>query len=121
MNCPNCGNELGENETVCPNCGTNVNETQKPAQQTAVQPTKSNKLALVGFILSFFSSIVGLILSAIGLKKCKEGYDKKNLAIAGIVISAVKIALYFILGIALAGTLAAFFSQLINSASVAML
>lgn len=51
-----------------------------------------NTLALVGFILSFFISVVGLILSIIGLIQINgaNGMQKgKGLAIAGIIIGAI--------------------------------
>ena len=79
-----------------------------------------NKLAIAGFILSFcgpLAALVGLILSAIGLKKCKEGYEQKGLAIAGIIISSLELVVCFIVLIALGGTLAALFSQLAGSAA----
>lgn len=107
MNCPNCGTELGENDTYCPSCGTSVSAPQKPAQQTAVQPTEKNTLAIAGFILAFFAPLIGLILSAIGLKRCKMGYDHKGLAIAGVVISAVSMLIYLIIFIVYIGAIMA--------------
>ena len=80
-----------------------------------------NKLAIAGFILSFFgplAALVGLILSAIGLKKCKEGYEQKGLAIAGVVISALSIALYFIIGIAAGGAIIAALGQLFGESAM---
>lgn len=55
-------------------------------------PPKMNTLALVGFILSFFISIVGLILCIIGLNQINSARGMqtgKGLAIAGIVIGAI--------------------------------
>ena len=54
---------------------------------------KSNTIAIVGFILSFFIAIPALICSIIGLKKSKELNNGKGFSIAGIIISSVKIAL----------------------------
>lgn len=66
-----------------------------PVQPQPVAPTpiekKTNGFAIAGFIFSFISSIIGLILSIIGLKKSKQCNSGKGLAIAGIVISVVKI------------------------------
>lgn len=56
----------------------NVNKTQ-------------NTFAIVGFILSFFIAIAGLIVSIIGLKKSKEFNNGKGLSIAGIIISSLSI------------------------------
>ena len=61
----------------------------------------SNIIAIVGFILSFFIGIAGLICSIIGLIKSKELKDGKAFSIAGIIISSLRIVLtifIFILG-----------------------
>ena len=63
---------------------------------------KTNILAIVGFILSFFISIPGLICSILGLVKLKEYNNGKGLSIAGIIISVLRFILIiavFILGI----------------------
>ncbi|WP_241519589.1 DUF4854 domain-containing protein [Bifidobacterium callitrichidarum] len=60
-----------------------------------------NGLAIAGFICSFFVSLVGLILSIIGLNQIKkQGGKGKGFAIAGIVISAASLVLSAILVIA---------------------
>ena len=53
-----------------------------------------NIICLIGFILSLFLSIPGFIVSALGLKQL-EIYDEKGkgLAIAGLIISSIKIAI----------------------------
>lgn len=66
---------------------------------------KKNTIGLIGFILSILSiftcgitSVIGLILSIVGLnesKKCNN--DKKGLSIAGIVISSVMLLILFLL------------------------
>ena len=61
----------------------------------------SNVIAIIGFILSFFIGLAGLICSIIGLVKSKELKDGKAFSIAGIIISSLRIALtifIFILG-----------------------
>ena len=58
-----------------------------PGQQPA-QPTESNTLALVGFILSFLVPLAGLIVSILGYRKSKQlNNNGKGLALGGIVIS----------------------------------
>ena len=67
---------------------------------------KKNNQAIAGFVCSLcgiltcgISSIVGLVLSIIGLKKSKElNNDGKGLSIAGIIVSVV----YFVAIIVLA-------------------
>ena len=71
--------------------------TYAPPQQNyyvpPAQPKKTeNTIAIVGFILSFLVPIAGLICSIIGFNNTKKGGDNKGLAIAGIVISAVSLA-----------------------------
>lgn len=77
-------------------------QTAQPAQPQ--QPAKNegtNSLAVVGFILSFFFALAGLICSIIGLRQCKQYKDNngRGLAIAGIVISSISLFLSFIVGI----------------------
>lgn len=69
-----------------------------PQQYNAQQPAaKTNTLAVVGFILSFFFALPGLICSIMGLKQCNQTHEGgKGLAIAGIVLSAVSMFIYFI-------------------------
>jgi hypothetical protein len=65
----------------------------------------SNTMALVGFVMSFFNCIVGLILSIIGMSQIKKtGEPGKGFALAGIIISSVSLVfttifliIYFIL------------------------
>ena len=82
------------------------------AASAPVQPM-SNTLATVGFILSFFFSVIGLIVCIMGLKRSKEpayAGNGKTLAIAGIIISSIGTVFYVIylciiiagLGVALA-------------------
>ena len=52
---------------------------------------KTNNYAIIGFVLSFFVAIAGLIVSIIGLKKSKELNSGKGLSIAGIIISIINI------------------------------
>lgn len=58
---------------------------------------KTNILAILGFIFSFLFSLVGLILSILGLKKSKEINSGKRLSIAGIIISTCEIILSILL------------------------
>jgi hypothetical protein len=65
---------------------------QQPYGQPPYVQPKMNTLALVGFILSFFLSIVGLILCIVGLNQINSANGTqtgKGLAIAGIVIGAI--------------------------------
>ncbi|MDE7168051.1 MAG: zinc-ribbon domain-containing protein [Clostridia bacterium] len=98
MYCKNCGKEVNENAVICPNCGVPTDNYTK----SAAAPEQKNTLALVGFILSFFVTIAGLVISIIAYKNAKKpeyNGDGKNFALAGIIISAVSLGLSLILGI----------------------
>ena len=49
-------------------------------------------MAIFGFVASFFMGLVGIILSAISLKKYKNQEEQKNkgLAVAGLVLSIIR-------------------------------
>lgn len=114
MFCRNCGNKLDENAQFCPACGTKVVEDSQsnpfssganyggtpntpPYYQQPVTPT-NNVLAIVGFILSFFMPIAGIICSVIAYKNSANyGVQYKGLAMAGIIISACEIFLIFVI------------------------
>lgn len=84
--CKNCSVQYDTVEGMyCPNCGTLNNNIQAPSNQT-------NGFCIAGLILSFFSSILGLIFSLIGLNKIKKTQEQgKGIAIAGIIISVIKL------------------------------
>lgn len=123
--CPNCGNDLGDTHgSFCIACGKPLEEPKTwenaedrsqtearydaPSQpQVRYVERKTNGLAIAGFITSFFTMLVGLILSWIALSQIKDNPDQegRGLAIAGIIISAVKLV-FLILMIVLAVVLA---------------
>jgi hypothetical protein len=54
----------------------------------------TNTMALVGFVMSFFNGLVGLILLIIGMSQIKKtGEPGKGYALAGIIISSVSMLL----------------------------
>lgn len=96
MFCPKCGKDIRDDSVVCPYCGTQVG---MPVQQ---QPTRSNTVAIVGFVFAFLIPLVGLICSIIGVNNAKNcGGSGKGLAIAGIIISIVMMILYSVIGTAI--------------------
>lgn len=56
-------------------------------QPAAEDPGKT--LGIVGLILSFFTAIVGLIISAVALNKSKKAGFKNTPALVGIIIGAL--------------------------------
>lgn len=136
MFCKYCGSAVDENATFCPKCGKNLRESAPPPSapynnqpynqnnygnqpgynqnnQYPRPATKENPLALVGFIFSFFIALVGLICSILGYRKAvNEGAEYKNLALAGIIISAVSMAIAFIWGFCIG------FNEALNTTSI---
>ena len=116
MYCKNCGNQIDDNAVVCPHCGigTGNNNAVYAQPQQAQQHKSQNTLAVVGFILSFFFALIGLIISCVALSKAKKEYngDGKGFAIAGIVIGALETVIYIIVIAAFYGTLFANLSQM---------
>lgn len=89
MFCPKCGKEIMDEAVICPHCGC---ATRIGAPH--VEEQKTNIFALVGFILSFFFALAGLILSIIGYKKAPEYNNSgKGFALAGIIISSVSMVI----------------------------
>lgn len=85
--CKACGKSIPKSSFYCPLC--NKIADTAPAPVTA----ETNGMALAGFILSFFVPILGLIFGIIGLNKANNGADRRGLALAAIIISAISMAL----------------------------
>ena len=85
MFCPNCGSQIDPDLATCPNCGA-------PLESNAGTRGESNVIAIIGLVLSFFSPIIGLVLSIIGLRHAQKSGVNRGVAIAGIVISALLFA-----------------------------
>lgn len=84
MYCNNCGSQIDDKAVVCPKCGVPVQGTK------SVQSEKTNTMAIVGFVFSFFVSIVGLICSIMARKQCRKTREQgMGLATAGMIISIV--------------------------------
>lgn len=103
----NCGREVSDNAVWCPHCGVQLKEIRN-----SNGTSDENAIAVVGFVFSFLIALVGLVCSIIGYRKSvNEGAPYKGLALAGIVISIVSMALGFIImvvyGVAFAAALSA--------------
>ena len=110
--CAHCGAEIDNEAVICIKCGRTVDGALSHSSPS----DNWNVLAIVGFALSFFSTIVGLILSIIGYKQAKASGEKgKELALAGIIISSVSIALVLIIVIVEIGMFAALWSTIIQN------
>lgn len=124
MFCKNCGKEIDDNAVVCPNCGVATEKMNETAAAATNQPLKTNVMAIIGFVLSLLSGvftyipnvgtyisgiawIAALVLCILGIKKAKEGYNLKGLAIAGLVLCLVDVVLIIIGIVLVLGLLAA--------------
>jgi len=110
MFCTKCGQEINENAIICPHCGVATDKymvTANPSQNTE---SKLNGLALAGMICAIVGiiggdylfcipSIVGLILSIVGMVKVKEFKSGYGFALAGIIVGAVGLLIWLIVWI----------------------
>lgn len=116
MNCPKCGTILADGSPFCSSCGTQLAGApqqgqmmpgQFPGQNPYGMPPppmpgygvgpygepvmpRTSGMAIAGFVLSFFCSLLGLIFSIIGYNECKKSNGTvtgEGLALAGIIIS----------------------------------
>ena len=114
--CEHCGVEIAEEAAICTNCGCATNNQVNAPQD------KWNSFAIAGFVLSFFSAIVGLILSIVGYRQTKQSGEKgKELALAGIIISSIATAASVIAIICVVIIYAALIFAAIGASSFALL
>ena len=94
--CRNCGYEMKDDHNVCINCGTKADTVVTSTAPTT--PTGSNGIAIGGFVCALLGlNIIGLILSIIGISNAKKCDGKnKGLAIAGVIIAAIRIVMTII-------------------------
>ncbi len=96
MFCSNCGHEIDDRAVICPHCGVATKNSGMPV----TPESKTNTLAIVGFVLSFFVSVAGLACSIIARKQIREtGEGGSGFALAGIIISSISIGLTVLIGI----------------------
>lgn len=70
-----------------------------PQNENTYQPKKTNSMCLVGFILSFFFSFIGFVVSCIGLSQVKKNPNEtgKGFAVAGIVLGLLGTIIYIVI------------------------
>lgn len=79
------------------------------SQAVVVNPGRT--LGIVGFILAFFVSPAGIIVSAIGLSRSRKAGQKNGLALAGLILSIV----FLILSIVIIAAVVAATASLIST------
>lgn len=92
---------LLDNELPVETETTDCNETQQSSEteptsqvqrdEVTAQHDSNKKLSIVGFVLSFFFSIVGLIISSIAVSRDRRSSNINHLAVSGVAISCAKI------------------------------
>ena len=79
------------------------------AQPAATDPGRT--LGIVGFILAFFVSPAGILVSAIGLVKSRKAGRKNGLALAGLILSIVFFIVTVLFLVGVAATVASLLAQ----------
>ena len=89
--CSHCGTEVADEAYVCPNCGCKIAQSGSGA---SLSP-----LSIAGFVLAFIIPLIGLIVSIVARNNARDEDDEKSagFAKAGIVVSAIFIAIYVLL------------------------
>ncbi len=110
MFCPHCGAQNHDYANKCASCGVELPPQQQAPQyqqyQMPAAPAKTSPLAIwslvlgivgcVTCVLAVLTGIPGIILGVLGLKQTKNSpteYSGGGLAVAGIVVSAISLAL----------------------------
>lgn len=94
MYCKHCGNEIEDSASFCPHCGARTEPISPSPPPAPARTQKENTIALVGLILAFVMPFAGLICSIMGYNKAKSGEaNHKDLAVAGIIVSALMLSL----------------------------
>lgn len=112
MFCRNCGKNISDEAKFCCYCGEVVDgeeekETFKvesnlaPVNDEQMPEAKETPaLVIAGFILAFIQPLIGLILSIVGFNELKKDNNTNTgLCKAGIIISAISLALPIVFGI----------------------
>lgn len=91
MYCSSCGHQIKNSAESCPYCGQPVEHSHN-----------TNQVAIAGFIFALMGSgLLGFILSCVGAAQAKKlDGDCKGLAVAGIILSLLKVV-FIVLSIVL--------------------
>lgn len=102
MFCKNCGKEIDDKAAICVYCGVST-------KAECEEKEKTNGFGIAGFVVSLVSlwlgsyyciaSIVGLVLSIIGMSKSKVCGKCNGLAVAGLVIGIISLVIWGIIWI----------------------
>jgi hypothetical protein len=93
MRCSHCGNESPAGAPFCTTCG---HPLTPPPSPPAIPHGGTARLAVAGFVLSFFCGVVGLVLSIMAYHDVRQSQGHlsgEGLATAGMVISVVNMVI----------------------------
>ena len=98
--CKSGGKELADDAVICTGCGC-ATDDYYAKQSSAKKSDEMSTMALLGFIFSFISPIVGLILSCIAHKTAvaEDDQKRKTFSKAGIIISSVALGVSVVTGL----------------------
>ena len=86
--CKNCGASIDSSFITCPHCKRMADTGSSIYSFSYKGPSYStNGWAIAGFILSLIFPLLGLIFSAIGMKKVDQTHSGYGLSLAGLIIS----------------------------------
>lgn len=118
MYCKYCGQQIDDRAVFCVHCGVATDAFYYPPAAPGYPPVmqgyapapqkKTNGLSLAGMIVSIVGaiggnyllcipSVVGIILSVIGLGKVKQLGSGKGFSIAGIIVGAVSLLIWILI------------------------
>ena len=109
IKCTHCGDANDNAAKFCFACGKAM-ETPAPGAYAYAQPPyhcypqpkQTNIMAIIGLVCAFLMPLAGIVVSIIARRQCIENREEgQGLATAGIIISAVQIAIWLIVTIAL--------------------
>jgi hypothetical protein len=109
MYCNNCGTQNPDQSAFCSKCGNRLAPVQVIPQQpqvTAAHARKTNGLAIASMVLGIASiipplaicSIPAIIMGAIALNQIKKdpSLDGRGMALAGVIIGSIFLALWIL-------------------------
>ena len=99
IKCSLCGCLQEDNMKTCVSCHAIFREKEEIKEEPKKEIKKDLPrgivpyTSVVGFVLSFFNPILGIIFSSIGISRAKKTNAKKAFGVLGLIISIVEIAL----------------------------